>query len=640
MIKIKNNYFLVLNQISILLLLCLSIFSPTTTTFADGLVLNGNEQQVFLKGNYIELYEDSTGKLPIHYIVSNDGQTIVFIPSNKRFGFIIKKSTSAYWFKVKLKNNSTQSEHYSLESFNYRIDSLHFYEIKKGQLFSADSLGVAYKFVKRKIKHKNLVHDFWIAPGEELILYAKIKNRYETPVEFVIRKIDFFTSYAVSEYFYLGLFYGSILIIILLNILAGAFLKSRSHFFYVFYIFFVGTFFLSQDGLGFQYIWPMANYMNDYAYMFSIYFMTVFLLLYTNAFLNLKIYYPKYSKIFYYFIAFRSIVLIINLCFFPKIRHILYVDLVPFFLTYYCSYLSFKSNYPLSKYFLIGSTILVVGFVVNFLMLFSLIIKNIYTFYCVNICFLLEMIVFYFALAERIRFYKQHKAISIELKKEIADKEQLIEQFTYKTSHDLSGPVKTIIGVANLSLATINSDEQRAYMQMIQTTALRLDEVLKSVAEINIIRAHDLEKTLIDVPILMENILSNEKLNKYSDTIKVTIINNHPGTLREDSYILYTLLFNLLIFQITCLKYKDERVINVSITITKDACTISSSNNGEAIPEEHHKNIFKIFFRLSNDNNDLGTYMYIMKLCADKLNAKTIIGNTESSTSFRIIIPL
>ena len=607
---------------------------------ARSIELEGDELELLLKGDALDFFEDSTGLLSIDNIMASEGKALSFIPSDKTFGFLVKKSTSSYWFRIKLKNKSVQAQHYILESFNYRIDSLHFYESRSGKLYKSDSLGVAYIFNKREIKHKNLVHDFWVSSGDEIILYIKVKNRYETPIELVLRKVGFFTSYAVSEYFYLGLFYGSILIIIILNLLAGVYLKSRSHIYYVFYVFFVGTFFLSQDGMGFQYVWPFAHIINDYGYLLSIYFMTIFLLLYTNTFLNLKIYNPYLTKIFYYYIAFRTVLLLINLVAFPEIRHMFYIDLIPFFMAYYCSYIAFRNNYPLSKYFLIGSTILTIGFVFNFLMLFSLIAKNVFTFYFVNVCFLLEMIVFCFALAERIRFYKQHKAISAELKKVIIDKENLIEQFTYKTSHDLSGPVKTILGIANLALISTDKKDDYSYLKMIQATAMRLDEVLKAIAEINIIQEYEKEKTLVEISILLATVLDSEKIKPFKDNISIDIKNHRSSVIREDSYLLYSLLSNIIIFQLDCLHYHSKMALSLDISITQDSCIVFAANNGDIIPREYHEKIVTIFFRLSNENKDLGTFMYTAKLCADKLNAKIIIENIGVSTAFKITIPL
>ncbi len=633
MIKRLDNYFSLIAKCLIFPLILLSV-----NGFSETISLTGEEPHIVLKGTNLELYEDTSGKRSIEYILKNLDKTVYFIPTEHQDHFILKNPISSYWFKVKIKNDSEDQQHYILESYNYRIDSMLFYEIRESKLLITDSIGVAYKFEKREIKHKNLVYAFWMKPGEECTIYIKLKNRYETPVELVLRELEHFTSYSISEYFFLGLFYGSILIIIILNILAGAYLKSKAHYYYVFYVFFVGTFFLSQDGMGFHFVWASAEFLNDYAYMLSVYFMTVFLLLYTNAFLNLKTYYPGYPKIFYGYIIIRTFILIINLIFFPEIRHLLYIDIVPFLMAYYCSYLSYRNGYPLSIYFLVGSTILISGFVLNFLQLFSLMERNIYTFYVINVCFLLEMIVFYFALAERIRFYKQHKSISKGLKKEIEDKEQLIEQFIYKTSHDLSGPVKTILGVTNLGLVSKNLDEQHDYLQMIQTTALRLDEVLKSIAEINIIRAQEIEKTLLNTSILMEKVLNNPKIKEHSDKIKLTITNPPSALFQEDSFILYKLISNLLIYQLICLKYPNEKKLTLDVTVNKESYTIIASNNANPIPEEHHKNLFNIFFRLSNNNDDLGTYMHIVKLCVEKLNGKIALENSESSTKFIITI--
>ncbi len=621
-------------------IILIALFLKTFFAFGDDVVYLGKTEQVFLKGEKLCVFEDKSDKISINEILNKEGKSVFFVPSKNQFGNSVRGENTSYWYKIKLKNDSNKNANYIIESFNYRIDSIQFYEVIDGVLRVSDSIGVGYDFGKREIKHKNLTHCIGMAPNEEVLLFIRIKNRYDTHIEIVVRKMNFFTSYALTEYFYLGIFYGSIVVILILNLLAGFFLQSRSHFYYVAYILFVGIFFLSKDGMGFQYLWPNTNMLNDYIYILSIYFMTVFLLLYTESFLNIKFHYPKIAKLFIYYIILRGVILIINFSFFPTVGHLLLIDLIPFFLVYYSSYLSYKNKYPLSIYFLIGTTVLTLGFVVNFLMVFLIIPPGVFVFYVVNVSFFVEMIIFYFALAERMRFYKQHKELAVEQKKVIADKESLIDQFIYKTSHDLSGPIKTILGLTNLALTNEEKSDQRSYIEMIQSTAIRLDEVLKAVAQINIIEVHTLEKTFIDPAILMRSVLDNNKLKPYLSSIMLNVKNKDNEIFREDNYILHSLILNLLKFQLFCLSYEGERKVSIEVEIINGLFIITTSNNGVAIPVEFHKSVFNIFFRMSNSELDLGTFMYTAKLCADKLKAKILIASKDNASVFRVTLPL
>jgi len=120
--------------------------------------------------------------------------------------------------------------------------------------------------------------------------------------------------------------------------------------------------------------------------------------------LNLKIAFQKLYKLFMGYILLRSILLVGTILFIPQIRHFLYIDVIPFILVFYVAYTSYQSNNPISKYFLIGVSILVVGILLNFLRFMGILESNVLTFYSINFCFLLEMIIIYFTLAERIRY--------------------------------------------------------------------------------------------------------------------------------------------------------------------------------------------------------------------------------------------
>lgn len=548
--KLYSSFF-----IFITLILLSGVFFPIQ---AQIIPLNGKENHLALVKDQLPFFEDVSGKLTVQDILSRNftWQTQETTP------VFIKNPNANYWFKIRLINNSSEYQHYLIESYNYRIDTLVMYETRNDSLLKSEKFGVGFPFNVRNIKHKNLVYSFWFAPGEERTIYVRATNRFFTPVELVLRKFEYFTSYAIHEYFFLGLFYGSILIVLLLNILAGAFVGRVSHYFYGGYVLFVGLFFLSQDGAGFQFVWPQWRMVNDYAYMFANYLMIVFLLLYTTSFLNLKTHQPLFHKGFQYFIVIRTGLVVVNLIFFPEIRHVLYIDVLPFLFAYYCSFKAFQSKYPLSGYFFLGFTILVIGFHFNLLRLIGVIESNVWSFYFVNFCFLFEMIIFYFALAERIRFYKQNSRDSKELKNTLKDKERLIEQITYKTSHDLSGPVKSIIGVSNLALSTEGEDPAQ-YFEMIKATAERLDQILLNITEINVVREHSVTETNFNLSVLLDELKQNFKL-RAEDRLEIQVENQN---ILGDAYLLYSIFNHLALFYLNSIQYKNERKILLEVTV-------------------------------------------------------------------------
>jgi signal transduction histidine kinase len=600
---------------------------------AEVIPLNGKQEHIALVKEQLPFFVDTSGSITIQDILS-EKKTIAWQIQNTSPIFI-KNSGDSYWFKISIENNSSEYQHYLIESYNYRIDSLVMYETQNNILLKSERQGVGFPFNMRNIKHKNLVYSFWFPPGEKRVLYLKANNRFFTPVELVLRKFEYFTSYAIHEYFFLGLFYGSILIVFLLNVLAGIFVRRISHYFYAAYIFFVGLFFLSQDGAGFQFLWPNWIWLNDYMYMFANYLMIVFLLLYTSSFLNLKTHQPLFHKGFLYFIILRTFLVGVNLMFFPEIRHVLYIDVLPFLFAYYCAFVAYRSKYPLSGYFFLGFTILVIGFNFNLLRLLGVVESTVWSFYLVNFCFLFEMIIFYFALAERIRFYKQNSRDSKELKNTLKDKERLIEQITYKTSHDLSGPVKSIIGVSNLALSS-QGENSAQYFEMIKTTAERLDQILLSITEINVVREHEILETHFNLSVLLNELKPNFKL-KPEDELTIHVPNH---LMLGDAYLLYSIFNHLILFYLDSIQYKAERKILLDISIEQGLMRAHISSNGKAIPESAHARLFDIFFRISNSMSDLGTHMHLVKAGLDKLEGEIVVLNNGSSTTMDLVIPL
>lgn len=369
----------------------------------DRIAFDDSTNEIFLSGDILTFYEDPSGEKTIEQVMKEDGRSLYFLTNPKSSVFLTKSVTSAYWIKIAIKNNSASKQQFIVESFNYRVDKILFYETANNQVLTLDSTGVLYPFYSRNFKHKNLIFSFFMDPVSEKIIYLKIKNKSTTALPFIVRKLTFFAHYASAEYFFLGIFYGTIFILFLLTFIHYLLLKKAVFIYFLFYLFFVGIFFMSQDGSGFQFVWPNFPTFNDYAYLLSVYFIIVFLLLYTDSFLNLRIQFPVLHNLFWGTIVFRTLLLFVTIFFFPSINHFLYIDVIPFGLVFYVAFVSSRMDNLISIGFLIGTSFLMAGVLLNFLRFTGLIESSIYTFYSINVCFFIEMIVIYYVLSERIR---------------------------------------------------------------------------------------------------------------------------------------------------------------------------------------------------------------------------------------------
>jgi len=374
---------------------------------AEPLVLSAKTTEVFLTSRYFDLLEDPAGQLNIE-TVSSPGMQGLFKPFDQPYASNIRTG-STYWLRFRLKSKGAITKQFLLESFTFRVNFLDVFIPNEDGTYNELSTGNKLPFAQRSFHHKNF--EFMLPnPGSKgKVFYLRFKSDMPLSLVLVIRSLKRFTSYALSEYYLLGLFYGIILVIAFYNLFLFFNIREKAYLFYVFYVLSVACYALSQDGTGFQYIWPGYPGFNAFGVKIFLFSLVICLLLYTKAFLPIKEKLPALNRLISIFIAVRIIYFIISILYTPKIETFYLIDLIPFILAYLAALALWREKYPGAKYFVAGFSILFFSFLINAMMYAGWIKGNIFTVYAVNLGVVLEMILLSIALADRVRVFREEK---------------------------------------------------------------------------------------------------------------------------------------------------------------------------------------------------------------------------------------
>lgn len=216
-----------------------------------------------------------------------------------------------------------------------------------------------------------------------------------------------------------------------------------------------------------------------------------------------------------------------------------------------------------------------------------------------------------------------------------------LETFIYRASHDLRGPLSSIIGLTNISKNDVIDETGRKYLQMIESSALKLDATLVSLVQ---------SMTMRDMVISLEEVDLNEIINgillqlKYHDGFSHININteNHLRQHLHSNKLLLTSIFQNLIQN--AIKYQDYRnekaFLNIKIRSKERGTEIIFEDNGIGIAQNLQNKIFEMYFRGTSSISGSGLGLYIVKIGVDKLNG-TITCESEKGkgTKFTIFIP-
>ncbi len=222
-----------------------------------------------------------------------------------------------------------------------------------------------------------------------------------------------------------------------------------------------------------------------------------------------------------------------------------------------------------------------------------------------------------------------------ELEKAVKD----LDQFIYKTSHDLRGPIATMQGIINLGIIEAGDKASREYFNTLHKVSNNLNNVLFRLIEVH--------ETYQKKPILelldpkSEIIETTNKIAQYSTESDITIVTElrANGQLRTDK-----LLFNLIIENMirSAIHYKDrgDSVIKIKTEYQNNHLIIIFDDNGFGIQPGDENKVFNIFFKGSPRPGGTGLEIYTTKIAVEKLGGVLRLIKSRNNTIFEIQLPV
>lgn len=205
---------------------------------------------------------------------------------------------------------------------------------------------------------------------------------------------------------------------------------------------------------------------------------------------------------------------------------------------------------------------------------------------------------------------------------ELKETNQELDRFVYSVSHDLSAPLKSILGLVNISKLNSNPEDHKLYFSKIETSVIKLDEFIKEVLDYS--RNKRLESTVEQFGLneLCTEILESLKHMEGYQNIDVDFSNLSTSHIRSDKTRVKIILNNLLTNSIKYQKHLIEHQSYIRISSKKKESTvvIEIEDNGEGIKPEIQEKIFNMFYRGHEKSKGSGLGLYIAREAAEKID--------------------
>jgi signal transduction histidine kinase len=615
------------------------------SAFADEpIVIKDNGDDYLLVKRRVEVLEDRNQEYSIEQVSSIPFRDKFFV--NRHYQITNKNINSAYWVRFKVIDSSSLDRRWIIELFDFRIDNFDLYIPSENGGFSHKHGGDVYPFDQKYYRHKNFVFDLPPFSGKEQTYYFRVESKHPVGLIGTIRSSQKEMAYSTTEYLLLALFYGVVLAMALYNLFLFLSLKESAYIFYVLYVLSIGMYGVSEDGLGFQYLWPNHPAFNDYVPAVAIYGMVLFVSLYARSFLDLKTTMPLVDKGILLWMGIRTLLFIVGLFVNTQIIYNIWIDLIPLTLIYISGIISWIRGFRPARFYVVAFTVLFAGFVVTAMQQLHIIEESIFSIYSFNFGVFGEMILLSFALADRIKVLMRERAAAqnetivqlqeneslkdkvnreleqkvLERTTELKEKNEQLDGFVYKASHDIKGPLRSIIGLTTVSLKEIKDPQSIVYFEEILKSTKKLDTLLTDLLELTKVKEVKIEKNTINFEIIIREVLKSFTHFQGFEKLKFDLMINETGNFQTDEKMLYSIVQNLIENSI---KYmdpgKENPFLRVEINADNQRASLQFTDNGLGIPADAQLKIFDMFYKVNHSSSGTGLGLYIVKTSVEKL---------------------
>ncbi len=229
-----------------------------------------------------------------------------------------------------------------------------------------------------------------------------------------------------------------------------------------------------------------------------------------------------------------------------------------------------------------------------------------------------------------------------KIQKEKADiiesKNVELDSFFYRISHDLKGPISSLMGLNNLMKKDVNSDIG-AYLEMNEMQLNRINTIVMELIKLTHMNHAEQKFDIIDFESLVYDCMNSYKYLPNFNKIDFDIVIDSAIRFKSEWSIVNTIIQNLIENSIKYSKGTDAKVW-VEISQLTDQISIMVKDNGVGISNDHHTKIFDMFYRANSSSEGTGLGLFILKRAVERLNGRVDFTSKEGiGTRFQVFLP-
>ncbi|RPI06994.1 MAG: hypothetical protein EHM64_00935 [Ignavibacteriae bacterium] len=400
------SYFL--NRAVVILVTIISFI--VNTQAQNKLVLNASNVEYELTP-YLSVFEDKSCLRTIQEILSPEILYQFKPASNTMLNPGI--TNSSWWVRVEIVDSTLNGNRWILQANYPGIDNVDLFIVDSLHRIFSKHAGTLLPFNRREIKDRRAAFSIRSQRMINQTLYVRFESQSSVALYLRLMTLQRYMDADHNAQFYLGIFYGSILILVLYNLFLFLAIRDTSYLFYVLYV--AGYVFhqMVVDGLYEEYFFPNSVVASVHIFQMAIGFFLLFGSLFTQRILFSSRFSPLLHKGLTVCAILGGMVLIFaSITSGPLMNRMISFIIIPYaLLTTAMAIIGLQNRYAPARFYLLAVMGFLIGLIVRGLRVSGVLPLNLFTEYTLQAGMLWEMTLFSFALGDRINTIKIEKEL-------------------------------------------------------------------------------------------------------------------------------------------------------------------------------------------------------------------------------------
>jgi len=641
------------------------------------------------------VFQDESRMLKIEDVVKRSPEFV----ANDQDVYSPPLSHAAIWIRFDVLNKTDKK--LLLEIANPTIDHFEIYKILHGKIEHIQTGGDEFPYQHRAYKINTFLVDLSFPQNQTATYYIRYYSTEGLFIPLNIISLETLLEEKQKEDLSYGLMYGVMMVMIIYNFFLFLALRDRSYIYYILYIVFFGLTQTSWHGTSFEYLWPDYPWFNNQSVFIFPSLCGIFAMFFVRNFLQTGEKLQTWNRVGYVMQSFAAIPIVLSLLspFLPESAILTNEYIVAFNTVIFSPYMiimglkRYNQGYKPSRFFLFAWLTLLVGISLYVCKSLGFLPHNYFTDSMIRIGFVMENILLSFALGDRYnQMKKEHERAQNEIIQMLIEKDKIQDQITrdlenkvnertlalkslnnqleervnqrttelnkaysdlmemhkeldtfiYRSSHDIKGPITTIMGLCNVGLMDVKDVKAHDYFKKVFHTSEKTQNMLRRILSVTEIKKTTPACNIIDFKLLVDSALLHLKRYEAFDNIQLNI--EVPGRdfgFKSDFVFLQLILINLIENSI---RYRGNQyeICEIDILVKRRGgqVVIHVKDNGEGIDDKYKDKIFDMFFRGNENSIGSGLGLYIVKVVVEKLNGSVhLVHNKSGENIFEVLIP-